>query len=223
MKKVLLTGFEPFLGFKYNTSWEAIKGFRAKVIKGYQLDTLCLPTVFEKARLRLIAGIEERNPEIILAFGMSNQSRIAIERVALNLADAQHPDNQGLIPGDQPIRISGPFAYSASIPLKIVYQKLKDLGYQTLISNSAGTYVCNDVFYGLMDYITNNHPRSVAGFIHVPQKKIKRMNWFSPWASIGEVQTYLQDYPYLTVHTLKKIVRIIVEAVIDHVEFSQNC
>lgn len=166
---VLLTGFEPFGLQKTNVSYEAIKGVRENVF-GHKIIKACIPTVFHESIRILKALIENHQPDIICLIGEFGGSQsIAIERIAINIDDARIPDNLGNQPIDEIINIHGPNAYFSTLPIKALLNALKEKNIKATISNSAGTYVCNHLMYGVLDYLANKKYHHIkAGFIHVP-------------------------------------------------------
>ncbi len=163
---VLLSGFEPFGGDARNASWDAARGLNDELIAGHRVVSVCLPVTFSGALPRLFTAIDSHQPVLVIAVGQANsRCRISIERVALNLLDARIPDNDGQQPVDQPIEADAPAALFATLPIKRAFAALKAAGFPAEISNSAGTYVCNQVFYGLLRRLPAHLP---AGFIHIP-------------------------------------------------------
>nr|PZN02576.1 MAG: pyroglutamyl-peptidase I [Bacillota bacterium] len=166
--KVLVTGFEPFGGEKVNPALEAIK-LLPKEIKGAQVVVKELPTVFGKSLDLLFKAIEEEKPDVVISVGQAGgRYAISVERVAINVDDARIPDNEGNQPVDQPIFPDGENAYFSTLPIKRIVEAIKKEGIPAEISNTAGTYVCNHVMYGLLYYASKKRPEMKAGFIHVP-------------------------------------------------------
>lgn len=167
MKTILLTGFEPFDGESINPSWELVKVFNDMIIDDYHIISKLLPTIFYESSEILLKYLKEYKPKIVLCFGQAGGSNsIRLERVALNLNDARIPDNRGNQPNDELVIPDGPVAYFAKLPLKLIYDKLKENNIPVSISLSAGSYVCNHVFYYLMHVIHNTE--MIGGFIHIP-------------------------------------------------------
>jgi len=163
---VLLSGFEPFGGDHRNSSWDAARGLNDEMIAGHRVVSICLPVTFCGALPRLFTAIENHHPALVIAVGQANsRCRISIERVALNLIDARIADNEGQQPIDQPIEADGPAALFSTLPIKRMYAALRQAGFPAEISNSAGTFVCNQVFYGLLRQLPPHLP---GGFIHIP-------------------------------------------------------
>lgn len=171
MKKsptILLTGFAPFDGQSLNPSWEAVRALRGKRIAGHRIAVRCLPVAFDASLRQLRAAIRETSPALVICVGLAGgRERISLERVAINVDDARIPDNEGRQPIDEAIVAEGPAAYFSTLPIKSMLAGLRDAGFPVEVSQTAGTYVCNHVFYGLMHTLRNRR-RVRAGFIHVP-------------------------------------------------------
>ncbi|MEO3946372.1 pyroglutamyl-peptidase I [Gorillibacterium sp. CAU 1737] len=166
--KILVTGFEPFNGEGINPSLEAVKRLDDS-IAGAEIRKLPLPVVFHKSVVKLIQHVEEEQPDVVICVGQAGgYNGIAIERVAINLLDASIADNEGNRPEDVPIYEDGAAAYFSNLPVKKMVQRIKDNGLPAFLSNSAGTYVCNNTMYGLLYHIEKRYPDVRGGFIHVP-------------------------------------------------------
>lgn len=169
MKTILITGFEAFGGEKINPSWEAVKQLDQLIIEEYQLIARQLPCSFTESSQRLIQLLEELQPQIVLNIGQAGgRLDISLERVAINLDDARIADNLGAQPIDQTIIKDAPSAYFTNLPLKAILQTARSNGIPASISYSAGTFVCNHVFYTLMHWINTVNPAIKGGFIHIP-------------------------------------------------------
>ena len=166
--KVLITGFDPFGGESINPAWEAVK-ILPDEIAGAQIVKLQIPTVVNKSIQKIYDSICAEKPDIVLSIGQAG-GRFAVtpERVAINITDARIPDNEGNQPIDVPIFEDGDAAYFSNLPVKAMVQAIKDAGYPSVLSNTAGTYICNHVMYGILYYIKKEFPNIRGGFIHVP-------------------------------------------------------
>lgn len=166
MKKLLITGFEPFGGEEINPSWEAVKGLPEE-INGYSLEKLLIPVVFGEAAERVIAVAERISPHVILCIGQAGgRGAITPELVGINLRHGSIPDNKGNQPCDEPITEGGDAAYFSSLPVRKIAEVIKSEGIPAAVSYSAGAYVCNDVLYTLLARYKNTETR--VGFIHIP-------------------------------------------------------
>ncbi len=166
--KILLAAFDPFGGEKINPALEAVKQV-PDIIEGYTVSKVEIPTVFHRSIEVLRERIHWEDPEIILVIGQAGgRSEISIERVGINIDDARIPDNQENQPIDEKINPTGPAAYFSNLPIKAMAEEIRQAGIPAGVSNSAGTFVCNHILYGLMDHIHTEHRGSRGGFIHVP-------------------------------------------------------
>lgn len=172
--RILLTGFEAFEQEPLNPSWEAVRA-----LEGWQCDAADgtagvvvareLPCVFGAALEVLAQAITQLKPVLIICVGQAGgRSHMSVERVAINLDDARIADNRGAQPIDQPVHASGPAAYFSTLPIKRMVRAINAVGVPAAVSNSAGTFVCNHVFYGLMHQLAVNGSATRGGFIHIP-------------------------------------------------------
>lgn len=169
MKKILVTGFEPFGGEPVNPALEAVKQLNGKEITGYEVVTREIPTVFKKAILSLEEAIDEINPDMVICVGQAGgRSTVTPERVAINVDDARIADNENNQPIDEEIVPGGPAAYFTKLPVKAMVKAMNDNGIPASVSNTAGTFVCNHIFYGLMHYLETSNKEIRGGFIHIP-------------------------------------------------------
>lgn len=191
--KVLITGFEPFGGEKINPAFEAIKNLD-NVIAGAEIIKIEIPTVFKRSIEKLTKAIETEKPDIALCVGQAGgRFDITIERVAINMDDARIADNDGNQPIDEKIYEDGSNAYFASIPIKSMVKEIRENGIPASVSNSAGTYVCNHLMYGLLYHINKNCPNTKGGFIHVPflaQQVLDKRNM--PYMSLNDITKALE-------------------------------
>lgn len=187
-QKVLLTGFEPFGGEKLNPSWEAVKQLHGEVIDGVTLVAEQIPTVFGKSIEVIEKLIQQYNPDIVICVGQAGgRLHITPERVAININDARIPDNKGNQPIDEPIADKGPVAYWSTLPIKRMVKNMQKSNIPASISHTAGTFVCNHIFYGLMDYITRTSLSIQGGFIHIPFIPEQTINKEAPSLSLEAI------------------------------------
>ena len=166
--KVLVTGFDPFGGEPINPAWEAVKAMK-DTIAGAEIVKMQIPTVVGKSIEKIHQKMKELQPDLVISVGQAGgRFGVTPERVAINVTDARIPDNEGNQPIDEPIFPDGPAAYFSNLPVKAMVQAIKDAGYPSVLSNSAGTYICNHVMYGILYYIEKEFPNVRGGFIHVP-------------------------------------------------------
>jgi len=165
---VLITGFEPFGGETVNPSWTAVRMLQGARIGGYRVETCCLPVIFGRARACLRKAIADNRPALIICVGQAGgRAQISLERIAINVDDARTPDNAGNSPVDAAIVPDGPAAYFSTLPIKRLRAELHHAGIPAEISQSAGTFVCNHVFYGLMHVLAKRRGLR-GGFVHIP-------------------------------------------------------
>ncbi len=168
MPNILVTGFEPFGGERINPSLEAITVLDGEQIEGHTVIGKSLPVTFAESIDVLYAYIKEVKPDFVISVGQAGgRSAISVERVAINVIDATIPDNNGDQLIDEPIRSEGPVAYWSTLPIKSIVENVRRAGIPAEVSQTAGTYVCNHLFYGLMDLLSKN-PTIRGGFIHIP-------------------------------------------------------
>lgn len=166
--KVLITGFDPFGGETINPAFEAVKQLPDTIV-GADIVKLEVPTVFHKSIKVLQEAIERERPEIVICVGQAGgRFGITPERVAINQDDARIPDNEGKQPIDEKIFADGANAYFTKLPIKAIVEKIKAAGIPAAVSNSAGTFVCNHLMYGLLYLVEKEYPTIRGGFIHVP-------------------------------------------------------
>ena len=166
--KVLVTGFEPFGGEAVNASIEAVRRLPQR-IGAMEIVTAELPTSYSNSIPALAAAIARSQPDLVLCVGQAgDRATLCVERVAVNLQDARSPDNNGAQPVDVPIVAGGSAAYLATLPVRAAVAALHAAGLPAQLSMSAGTFVCNHVFYGLMRLAAARKPPLRGGFLHVP-------------------------------------------------------
>lgn len=201
--KVLVTGFDPFGGESINPAFEAVKMLPDE-IAGAEIVKLEIPTVFRKEADKLRSAIQKEKPDIVICVGQAGgRAGISIEKVAINLADARIPDNEGNQPVDEPIKEDGPAAYFATVPVKAMAANVEENGIPAHVSYTAGTFVCNDIMYNLLYMLDKEFHGIRGGFIHVPfdTKQIK-----------GKPNTT----PSMPVATISEGLKYAIEAAIKH-------
>ena len=166
--KLLLTAFDPFGGEGVNPALEAMKRVPGRL--GHtDIIRLEIPTVFGESIRVLMEGLREHQPDAVLCLGQAGgRPDMTPERVAINLDDAPIPDNQGNQPIDKPIVPGGAPAYFSTLPIKAMAEAMLAEGIPASISNSAGTFVCNHLMYGLLHTLAAEYPGVRGGFMHVP-------------------------------------------------------
>ncbi|WP_312379009.1 pyroglutamyl-peptidase I [Pseudomonas oryzihabitans] len=164
---LLLTGFAPFGGETLNPSWEAVRRLDGERLGDLPVVAAQLPTEFGAALRALDELLERHRPTLVVAVGQAGgRAELSLERIAINVDDARIPDNAGRQPIDEPVVAGGPAAYFSTLPIKAMTRVLRDAGIPAAVSQTAGTFVCNHVFYGLQHRLQGSGVRS--GFIHIP-------------------------------------------------------
>ena len=166
MKRLLITGFDPFGGASVNPSWMAVEQLPDRVGE-YILRKRQIPTVFGKAAAAALEAAADFQPDVILCVGQAGgRAAITPERIGVNIRDARISDNEGNQPRGEYVDVSGPAAYFSTLPVDAMAQAIRDAGIEAVVSNSAGAFVCNDALYSLLHRYDGTGVR--VGFIHVP-------------------------------------------------------
>jgi pyroglutamyl-peptidase len=165
---LLVTGFEPFGGENVNPSWQVAQALAGTALDGAQVHAARLPCVFGQALTALDEALHRVRPRWVLALGQAGgRGDLSLERVAINVDDARIADNAGAQPIDEPVVPGAPAAYFATLPIKAMVAALRAAGFPASVSQTAGTFVCNHVFFGLMHRL-QSHPGVRGGFMHLP-------------------------------------------------------
>lgn len=166
--KILVTGFDPFGGEKINPAIESVKKLPDE-IAGAKIIKLEIPTVCHQSLKVIDEAIKEHDPDVILSIGQAGgRNDITVERIGINIDDCRIPDNAGQQIIDEPVFKDGPDAYFVNIPIKAIVSKIQEHQIPASVSNSAGTFVCNHVTYGVRHIIETKYPGKRSGFIHIP-------------------------------------------------------
>ena len=192
--KLLLTGFDPFGGELINPAWEAVKRVSDKV-GDVEVVKLMVPTVFYKSIDTVAAAIEKEKPDAVLCIGQAGgRFDLNPERVAININDARIPDNEGNQPLDGPVFADGETAYFATLPIKAMAEEIRKAGVPASVSNTAGTYVCNHLMYGVLYTLANKYPDVRGGFMHVPfiTSQVINRNPIAPSLSLEQIVTGIE-------------------------------
>lgn len=168
-RKVLITGFEPFDGEAVNPSQQIARALDGETIAGHRIVGASLPTEFARSLTKLEQLIDQHHPVLVIALGLAaGRAGVSLERVAINLIDARIADNAGAQPVDVAVVENAPNAYFSTLPIKAMLARLNAAGIPAALSHSAGTFVCNQVFFGLAHLLATRHPEVRGGFVHVP-------------------------------------------------------
>lgn len=169
MKTILLTGFEPFNQETINPAWEAVRALDGWSEDGFRVVARQLPCVFGEANEAMAQAVAELHPAVVIAVGQAGgRCDLSVERVAINVDDAPIRDNRQQQLVDEAIVPGGPAAYFSTLPIKAIVGALREAGLPASVSQTAGTFVCNHVFYGLMHAAAKGRRAMRAGFIHIP-------------------------------------------------------
>lgn len=200
--KVLISGFDPFGGEPINPALEAVK-LLPNNIAGVEVIKVEIPTVFNKSIEALESSIKNHNPDAVICIGQAG-GRFAVmpERVAINVDDARIKDNEGNQPIDIKIKEDGENAYFSNLPIKAMVKNMVDNGYPSAISNTAGTFVCNHIMYGLLYLIDKKYSHMKGGFIHVP---------YIPNQVVTKPNT-----PYMNLQDISKCLELCIEALVNN-------
>ncbi len=167
--RVLVTGFEPFGGEAINPAWEVARALDGARIGVARVSAEQLPCRFEACATALARAMLADTPTVVIALGQAaGRSDVSVERVAINIDDAPIADNGDAQPIDRPIVTDAPPAYFSTLPIKRIVATLRAQGIPASVSQTAGTFVCNHLFFHLMHRIATAHPAVTGGFIHLP-------------------------------------------------------
>ena len=204
--KILVTGFDPFGGEKINPALETIKRLPDTIL-GAQIIKLEIPTVVGKSLAKITEAVEKENPDVVLSIGQAGgRSEITVERVGINIDDCRIPDNEGNQPIDEPVVKGGPAAYFVTVPIKAIVENIQAHNIPASISNTAGTFICNHVCYGVAHLAAQRTAAGKpmkSGFIHIP---------FLPEQVIGKPALT----PSMSLETIVSGITHALEAIVEH-------
>ena len=202
--KILVTGFDPFGGEKINPAIESVKRLPDKIMDA-EIIKLEIPTVIGKSVDKIREKIKEVEPDVVLSIGQAGgRPDITVERVGINCDDCRIKDNEGNQPIDEKVVENGPAAYFATIPIKAIVEHIKEGKIPASVSNTAGTFICNHVLYGVCHIKATEYPNMRTGFIHIP---------FLP-----EQVTDKKNMPSMALETIVKGLELAIEAIITNKE-----
>lgn len=200
--KILVTGFDPFGGEKINPAIESVKKL-PDTIAGAEIIKLEIPTVIGKSVDKIKAKIEEVHPDVVLSIGQAGgRPDITVERVGINCDDCRIKDNEGNQPIDEKVAEDGPAAYFSTLPIKAMVKNIQDGGVPASVSNTAGTFICNHVLYGVARIQATKHPEMRTGFIHIP---------FLPEQVVDK-----KNMPSMALETIVKGLTLAIEAIVNN-------
>ena len=185
--KLLLTAFEPFGGADMNPAQEAVRLVPER-IGDTTIVKMDVPVVFGQAIEAVAAAVEREKPDAVLCIGQAGgRAALTPERVAINVDDASIPDNAGAQPIDRPIVPGGPAAYFSTLPVKAMVAAIRQAGLPASLSNTAGTFVCNHLMYGVLHLLATCCPGVRGGFMHVPFAPQQVVDRPAPAMSVADI------------------------------------
>jgi pyroglutamyl-peptidase len=204
--RILVTGFEPFGGQSLNPSWEVARALNGLALEGAQITSVQLPCVFAQALPILQQALAQHRPDIVLALGQAEgRCDFSVERVAINVMDARIADNAGAQPIDVPVVAGAPAAYFSTLPIKALVAGLRAGGFPASVSQTAGTFVCNQVFYALQHALAGQGVHS--GFVHLPLLPEQAAHWKGPtlpsWPAHFQIAAAQHALAVLVAHRLQ--------------------
>lgn len=211
--KILILGFEPFGGHALNPTQKLIEAIADETFFGVELRIALLPVDYDDCAQLLIKEIEDFVPDAVICCGLAaGRTSITPERIAVNIKDiapdALYDDNKGARPEDVPINPNGPDGLFTRLPIRKMVNRMKDAGIPASISNTAGTFICNNTMYGVLDYIRKKNLSMLAGFIHFPAST--------------EMAVENPSLPTLSQEAMLEALRIIIRTTIDELEASKS-
>lgn len=199
--KILVTGFDPFGGEKINPAIESVKKLPDE-IAGAKIIKLEIPTVCHQSLKVIDEAIAKYDPDVILSIGQAGgRSEISVERIGINIDDCRIPDNAGNQIIDEPVFKDGPAAYFVNLPIKAMVAKIKEHQIPAAVSNTAGTFVCNHVTYGVRHLIETKYQGKRSGFIHIP---------FLPQQVVDK-----KNLPSMSLDTIVQALVLAIEAIVE--------
>ena len=192
--KLLLTAFDPFGGDAINPALEAVKLVADKIGR-FDIVKLEVPTVFRKSIDTVAKAIEEEKPDVVLCIGQAGgRFEITPERVAINVDDARIKDNEGNQPIDTKIFEDGENAYFTTLPIKAMVEAIREANLPAAVSNTAGTFVCNHLMYGVLYTLAKKYPHIKGGFTHVPfiPAQVARRTPVVPYMALEDIKRGLE-------------------------------
>lgn len=200
--KILVTGFDPFGGEKINPAIESVKKLPG-TINGAEIIKLEIPTVCHQSLKVIEEAIQKHNPDVVLSIGQAGgRPDITVERVGINIDDCRIPDNAGQQIIDEPVYEDGPAAYFVNLPIKAMVANIQKHMIPASVSNTAGTFVCNHVTYGVRHMIETKYQGKRSGFIHIP---------FLPQQVIDK-----KNMPSMPLETIVEALTAGIEAIVDN-------
>ena len=209
--KVLVSGFEPYGEMSVNPTQQIAERAESMDLEGVAVHSILLPVNYDECVEKLVEEIDLLSPDVVVCCGLyPGRTAVTPERVGLNVKDtmAEDPvaDNRGNRPVDEPIVREGADALFSLLPYRKIAEDLRAAGIPSFVSNTAGTYICNNTLYGVVDHVSKNHPNTIAGFVHFP----------------ASTEMAIEDpmLPSLPIEMMSKALRVIVETTVGEFERS---
>ncbi|WP_370866621.1 pyroglutamyl-peptidase I [Saccharibacillus sp. JS10] len=202
-----MSGFEPFGDSSVNPTQELLEQIvKEQMPKNIEIHTLLLPVCYDDCAIQLLQEVDRLKPDAVIACGLAaGRTAITPERIAINIKDTEsYADNSGKSPQDEKIRADGPDGLFATLPIRTIVERLRAADLPATISNTAGTYICNNTMYALLDTLSGTHPQTLAGFVHFPAST--RLSASKP------------SLPSLPQEALLEGLKIIIEVTIEELE-----
>lgn len=204
--KILVSGFHPFGGMDSNPTEELLNDIQKMTFKSVEIETILLPVRYDESVDVILKEVERIKPDVVISCGLyRGRSAVTVERIAINVKDVMAedplPDKDGNFPIDEPINPDGPDGLFSNLPYRQITNNLKDEFIPAYVSNTAGTFICNNTLYGLLDYIRVNNLSMQAGFIHFPLS--------------AEMVLDDPSSPNMPYETMVKALEVIIQTVID--------
>ncbi|MGZ3496020.1 MAG: pyroglutamyl-peptidase I [Vulcanimicrobiaceae bacterium] len=206
-KRVLITGFEPFGGGTVNPSELVAHSLEGRLIAGRPIVTRILPVETRNVHERLERTILDEQPDLVICTGQAGgRAAVALERVAVNVLDFEQPDNVGVVRKNEPIVRGGPDARISNLPFEKIVEAWNENGVPGYVSNSAGTYICNQTLYEVLGLVEGAVPPMVAGFVHLP------------YLPAQAIDAGAESSPSMSFDLMKRAMEILIETVIPWID-----
>lgn len=207
--KVLVSGFEPYGEMSINPTQILAERAKSFGLEGVEVHSILLPVNYDECVERLLEEVERVSPDVVVSCGLyPGRTAVTPERVGVNAKDTMAedpiPDNKGKSPVDEPVNPEGPDALFSLLPYRKIVDNLKDAGIPAFVSNSAGTYICNNTLYGLLDHVRSRDLPTVAGFVHFPAST--------------EMAVEKPAMPSLTLGMMAEALKIVIETAVEEAQ-----
>ncbi|MEK3780011.1 pyroglutamyl-peptidase I [Paenibacillus sp. FSL R5-0810] len=206
MKKILISGFEPFGGSAINPTERLINDIKNESFADAEIRTVLLPVHYDECAELLLKEVHTFEPDAVIACGVAGgRTAVTPERIAINTKDVPPEsviaDNRGARPQDEPIDPEGPDGLFATLPIRAMVNRMKEAGIPATVSNTAGTYICNNTMYAVLNEIRKRQLQILAGFVHFPAST--------------EMALEKPGLPTLSQDTMLRALKVIVRTTID--------